>query len=730
MAFDRFLIAPLNSGLEKNVKPWLIPEQAFAELRNVYNFRGRIRKRFGSILLQGTSAVDPDLAQLSSRLRINLGNTNGAGAFAGAVPGAVFKVGQQFSIGSEIFTVYQTGNPAVMYTTGAAVTHTYSTVTGVVTIAGAAATTAVYFYPAEPVMGLLTYERTAINDETTYAFDTQFAYSYSSTGAGGWARLGTGLWSGTNSQFFWATNYHGANNYDNLLFVTNYNATDGLKYWDGTNWNNLVPVINAAGDTVLTARAVLVFKDRLILLNTQESIAASTKLFAQRCRFSQNGDPTDAANAWLEDTPGRGGYIDAPTKEAIISAQFLRDRLIVFFERSTWELVYIGNQSLPFVWQKINTELGAESTFSIVPFDKVVLGIANVGIHSCNGANVERIDAKIPDEVFAIHNGNEGPSRVYGIRDYKVEQVYWTFPSEDENTTYPDRVLVYNYVTQSWALNDDSITAFGYFQNQNDITWQSTNLTWEEADFPWDDGSLQSLYRNIIAGNQEGFTFLIEPEVSSNAFAFQITDIALPAVNVVTFTVIDHNFRVDEYLYIDFCGGMTGLDGVIVQVYAVDYSIHAFDVLITGVSGTYTGGGTIARVSNIGIRTKEFNFYQNQLTRMYMHRIGFYVDRTEGGEVTVDVYINAADNDSMVDDGAISGALIGTSILNTSPYPLVPFEALQDRFWHAIYCQGEGTTVQLRISMSDAQITNPDIAFSDFVMNAFAMYVQKTTNYF
>ena len=43
------------------------------------------------------------------------------------------------------------------------------------------------------------------------------------------------------------------------------------------------------------------------------------------------------------------------TDEQIISCEFIKDRLIVFFERSTWELAYTGNEVLPFIWQKINT---------------------------------------------------------------------------------------------------------------------------------------------------------------------------------------------------------------------------------------------------------------------------------------------------------------------------------------------------------------------------------------
>src|SRR5689334_9755965 len=147
MAYDRFLIAPLNAGLETSVKPWLIADDAFAMLQNAYNFRGRIRKRFGAELLQGSDEVDPSVAQLLSRLRINLGNTNGSGNISVTVPGAIFKVGQLFSIGDEIFTVVVTGTPGVMLTTGAATVHTYNTTTGALVINGAAATTPVFFYP-------------------------------------------------------------------------------------------------------------------------------------------------------------------------------------------------------------------------------------------------------------------------------------------------------------------------------------------------------------------------------------------------------------------------------------------------------------------------------------------------------------------------------------------------------------------------------------------------------
>lgn len=51
-----------------------------------------------------------------------------------------------------------------------------------------------------------------------------------------------------------------------------------------------------------------------------------------------------------------GGYVEAATDEEMVSTEFINDRLIVFFKRSTWELSYTGNQVQPFIWQKFNSE--------------------------------------------------------------------------------------------------------------------------------------------------------------------------------------------------------------------------------------------------------------------------------------------------------------------------------------------------------------------------------------
>ncbi len=746
MPFDRFLIAPLKSGLQTNLRPWLISDDAFAQLNNVYLFRGRIRKRFGGRFMGNgwpSAAQEPNY----SRFRIALtggagvGITDGAGNASGTAPGAIFKIGQMFSIGTELYTVNALGTPAVLLDTGATVTKTFNTTTGAYAFAGAPATTQIYFYPAEPVMGLTNYEVGPINDQPSYGFDTQFAYVF----AGGfWNRSGAGttpIWHGDNTNFFWATNWFGIADNDVVLFVTNFHAAigapagtdDPMWYFDGSTWTIFAPIFKVAGDFVLTARLIVAFKNRLLLLNTIEQNAAGStnSSYVNRCRYSQNGSPLDI-DAFLEKNQVGylgGGFIDATTEEAIVSAEFIKDRLIVYFERSTWELAYTGNEILPFVWQKINTELGSESTFSSVPFDKQILTIGNTGVHSCNGANVERIDNDIPEQVFEIVDKAEGVSRVAGIRDYFVEMVYWTFPSTNQNSAevYPTKVLVYNYRTATWAFNDDCITAFGYFEQQLGTTWASITGTWAEANFSWSSGATAAQFRQVIAGNQEGFVFIVDADHGRNAAAMQLTNLVYTSGSSSVATIVDHTLTVGDYVMIEFAQGITSVNGNIYQVNAI-IDINNVKLATGPLVGTYTGGGFVTRVSNIQIQSKQWNPYDKKGQNVYLARIDFGVQRTSKGQITVDYYPSAT-SVSMVQDGTQTGAIMGTGVLETFPYDpaLYPLEQFQDRLWHPIYFQSDGECIQLNMYFTDLQIRNPDIAFSDFEMEGLVLHTQSTS---
>lgn len=711
---NRFFIAPYdeNSGQQNNIKPWLIPDNAFETLNNAYVFRGRVRKRFGSRYFANDN--DP----LKSRLRILL-----APAVLTITTPIDIVVGQAFSIGNDIFTVVNVTPPypkSLLSTS--AVT---ATLIAINQVSFSAIAANVYFYPSLPVMGLLTYENSYINDEFTIAFDTRFAYNYSS----GWNRItgGADAWIGNDSDFFWGVSWSGADPSDRLFFVTNFDQLDPnfMRYYDGLIWTSFNPAFNIAGDTLQSARILTVFKNRLIALNTWEGGAIPLN-YVNRARYSQIGTPltTVDPNAWRQDIAGKGNAIDAPTREAIITVEFIKDRLIVYFERSTWELAYTGNQIYPFSWQQINTELGVESTFSIIPFDKLAIGVGNVGVHACNGSNVDRIDQKIPNEIFDIKNDNFGPQRVYGIRDYFSEMLYWTFPAASLNTNppFPNKLFVYNYPTGTWSFNDDSITCFGYFQPSNGVLWSSTTVTWS-SDIAWNSGSTLPKFQQVVAGNQQGYTFICDTNVNTNEKVLQITNVTLIGVQT-NLQVIDHNLAQGQYIYIDnavWDPAGNYLNDQIFQVFTVTDKDNILIGPNANFTGIYQGGGLISRVSQINIKTKQYNFYAKDGRNSFVNKVDFLVDRTANGQLDVNYYVSTS-IDNLLLDSINTGTLLGTGTLDTFPYPLIPLEATSTRLWHPVYLQAEGEVIQLELTMNSVQMLDPLIRESGFQLHAMCIY--------
>ena len=737
-----FAIVNLRDGARRDVTPFLLQNDSFPVIENSYLFRGRIQKR-SSYSTIGTG---------NGRLRWQIGVT-AASPFVFALPDIpITSTIAQFSIGAVFFTDPGGASPVALLSTDPLYTGTLDRATGVVTLTHPViAATAVFYYPGLPVMGLKVKEQVAINDELLVGFDTRYSYLFDVATddfiAANTFRV-TGnvfTWESTNSDFFWTTNYihvfWATNNIAGFHAAVGADAPgegDGIRWFDGPGaglgWSNFNPGLNGtttppvvATSFLLGGLIILPYKDRLVVLNTIEgaNLGAATR-FAQRARWSQNGTPFYVnspvgvgvdLNAWSDVQVGKGGFVDAPTAEVIVSAEFIKDTLIVYFERSTWQLVYTGNEVLPFVWQKINTELGSESTFSVVPFDRGVFAVGNYGIVTTDSVNVVRLDQKIPDEVFQIQNINDGVKRVYGIRDYNAQLVYWTYPirSDEDNDdvsytlTYPNQVLFYNYLDGSWAETDDTFTCFGYWQKFNDTTWAQLIKPWSTMNISWNSQVLEARYPDVIAGNQRGFVFVFSQlfDLGQNAPSLEISNFVGNTV-----TIPDHNLVNGQYILITGATGFTGANNQIFKIAAA--TVSTFTLVPTVNAVGYTGGGLITTIPNLDVLTKEFNpFYQNG-DSVRLNYIDVLADRTETGQFTINVYINS--NTSVVTD---------SQVILTSTESAIPIYAGQTRIWHRFYTNTIGSFYQLQITLSDTQIRNLQIATSNIRIHALVMYVSS-----
>lgn len=740
-----------DSGINTYYEPFLIPEKAFPRLEDCYAWRGRIRKRqgynfIGRLRRNITSTTLSTQANGAVYTVADILNDPALGLRAGE-PNAEIQSGSvAITVGAVTFTdnglgalvgTPGTNSGSINYISGS-LTLNFSPSLGVPTNVSIAFS----YYPALPVMGLPTLETGNVNNEQTIAFDTIYAYRYV---AGQWEELPSTTpttWNGTNADLFWTVNYYLINDV-NIFWATNNNATgairDPLYYYNNITWKQFEPQIDASPTYLEQCLILIPYKDRLLAFNTWEGPTLAGAIhYPQRVRWSQNGDPTDQVNGWRDDIVGRGGYVDAYTNEQIISAGFIKDELIVKFERSSWKLVYTGNEIQPFYWQKINAELGAESTFSFVGFDRGGFTVGNYGITTDDSINVYRIDEKIPDLVFNINNDNQGTRRVYGIRDYNKQLVYWAIPLSNYNPTFPDAVLVYNYINSTWSIFNDSFTCFGYFQAAGDVTWATLSYgSWSAWDDPWASGNLQSGFPNVIAGNQQGYTLLVGQQVA-NDVSLSVT--AISPGNPVQITVPSHNLQTGAFAYVlniigagpnnpDSLNGpiyfLTKIDANTLSLQLYNTTTGNLDNVMLNSGGTYIGGGQLKIVNNINITSKVFSPFYDSGKQVRLGYVDFFLSKTQNGEVTTQMFVNEAGSIS-IDDPANpeNSGLIGDNILLTRAEntTLIPMQQSQNKIWHRVFYYTFGQNFQLEISMDEGQMSDPNISSSDFVLHAMTLY--------
>ena len=547
-----------TTGLVQNREEFILPDDAYPVLENAFVWRERIKRKQGTELL--------------GRLRrtftsLSLGNSGTSpwifNLFSTLVPPIVPETNAEIQPGSVVITVgtdtfTDLGNGTLQRQDGN-IQSTINYISGIVTLylleaAGTAATVNFNYYPDLPVMGLRDRQLSMNAFTQTVAFDTVYAYRYTSAG---WVEFIPGTtWTGSDSNFFWSTNYWVSNANIPLFWVTNFSGTGGdpIRYTDGVTWTDFAPQIDAAGNLLTQCLALVRFRGRLLAFNTLEGMnLATSTMYPQRIRWSAIGSPlATTTNSWRDDITGKGGFLNLPTSQPITAVGFVRDNLVIYCTSSTWQFRYTGRAINPFQIEQVNSELGTESLFSAIQFDTSLMGIGDKGIVECDSFKSQRIDIKIPDLVFKFNNDNKGPSRIQGIRDFFQKLAYWTYPfipeNEDEiEIIYPNRRLLYNYENDSWAIFTDSFTALGNFRPPSGRTWYNTKIPWNQCNFPW--ANRPALIPTIIGGNQQGFVSYLDQKTTNDPSLF-IQNVTGNTTTPTVITSPNHNLTTDDVITI------------------------------------------------------------------------------------------------------------------------------------------------------------------------------------
>lgn len=731
MTYTPLYIAAMETGLVQDRQEFILPNDAYPMLENAYVWRERIKRKQGYQLLGrlrrvleaeslGVSAASPWTFTIYSQLAIPITGESNAqieiGSVVITISGPIIFTDQgdgtltSATLGNSGIIDYNTGSVTLIHTGGV----------------GAATTITFNYYPGLPAMGLRSRELTNVNNEQLVAFDTKYAYRY----LGGFQEFLPGTtWTGNDSDFFWSTNYWVDDSNRKIFWVTNASGTTGdpIRFTNGvagTNWVDFAPQVRASGLLLTQCLAMIPFRNRLIAFNTLEGLTlAGSTAYTNRIRWAAIGNPFTTAvigmiampnaNAWRDDIPGQGGYLDIPTSESITAIGFVRDNLVVYCERSTWQLRYTGRSIQPFQIEKVNTELGADSTFSAVQFDTSLVGIGDKGIVECDSYKSSRIDIKIPDLVFYFNNDSNGPKRVHGIRDFQQRLAYWTYPFKPNDTpsdVYPNRRLVYNYENDSWAIFTDSLTCLGEYQPQTSRRWVDLPYPWEQQNYPWI--NRPSLFPSIVGGNQQGYVEFLDQQVT-NDVSLTITGITGNDPNVTTITSPNHNLQSGQIIKItgilagtDFEDLNDGIFMVAVltvntfDIYAYNPVQNAFTAPNVHATGTYTGGGQISIRDNFRIVSKKFNFV-DQGQNIQLGYLDVLMDNTSDGAISLYVYQNYNNNApvNILPENANSD-LFFNQVVPTSNDSLV--DSLKN--WQRVYCPVRSNFITLEWTLNPSQM--------------------------
>lgn len=506
------------------------------------------------------------------------------------------------------------------------------------------------------------------------------------------------------------------------------------------------------------AKIIVPFKDRLVFMGpvVQSSGSNSPIYLGDTIIYTQNGTPyytcsytntpdaakdtpTTATNeftallvpvnqtasspTFFTDSVGFGGYKSAGISENIITVDPNEDVLIVGMSKRQARIIYTGNDIDPFGIYTINAEYGSSSTFSSITLDQGVLSSGSRGLIITSQVEAARIDLNIPDKIFEFKLIDNGFERITSQRDFINEWVYFSFPANNAYYKYNAQTLQYNYREKTWSLLLETYTSYGQFRPNTGLTWQTVGNrfpTWSVWNEPWNASSTTELQPKVLGGNTQGYIVFREDGTAESFI------LSIQSISGNTITSPNHCLNDGDYILIDDCTGTIGsqLNGNVYKIYNPTTNTFKLDANIT--AGTYFGLGRIKRYYVPVIKTKEFPLAWSMANKTRIGVQQYLFTQTAQSQVTLNIYVNQnssspansdpiwpdpnAPNDSNIFSSILytcnESTNLGLTTANVNLQQLSGNESLQ--LWHRMNTSLVGDTVQIGITLSDAQMKDPN----------------------
>lgn len=534
--FAPFPIYDVETGLYSARQPWLAPHVASRTLLNGHSFRGRISKRGGYVPLAPLGTWHQETEAGSSGQASWLASLDHEPLPPEPAP-STYTI--RLTDGTSSWLV----EPTSLGNQGAGIYDVVDDPGG--TVRGAWSVDlplALTIMPAAPFAGdlVLTYEYQRgltvmgiasffLPDGTEHlvACDTRRLFHWSAGESRFYDRIQSDSFSGTDRAHFWYMPFEGA------LWMTN--GTDPVKKYDpgtfsltdaGTAWTG-------GGNQLTTCSMIFRDKGRLLYLDTTEVVGGrrGTRLRVTPVNDVEYGQA--AANPKVAEY-----YADAPVNDTIVTAGWLGKELVVPCARTAQRLVYTGEPTRPYAWERIphaggnpgtpgGGAHGALARMGTLSFGELLLYRGRTGILATDGVGIYPFDTAIPD--FALTWNHDATEYTYALLWDEGRRCLWQFADQDESL--PGHALVMQFddshnvlagqgKLRNWGLYELPFHCYGYTRRQSPLVLDDlTAPTLDEFLIPFDAASATAGFPLILAGGRDGVVYILGEGASDDGAA-------------------------------------------------------------------------------------------------------------------------------------------------------------------------------------------------------------------
>jgi len=241
----------------------------------------------------------------------------------------------------------------------------------------------------------------------------------------------------------------------------------------------------------------------------------------------------ESATEWEPKTTNTAGSVRLSAGSEIIGGIRARQETLVWTDSAMYNITFVG-PPLTFAVNLINQGVGLISPNGCINSPSGVYWMSDDGFYFYNGS-VKRLSCSVLSYVLDNLNINQ-KFKVFGLLNKEFNEVWWFYPSTQDNTGEISRYVIYNYLEDSWSIGQLIRTSW-LDQDVFDrpLATASNTLFNQESGqdndgSPMDDVFIESADFDLQDGNDFVFVRRVIPDIK---FAGTNTETGAPQINMV-----------------------------------------------------------------------------------------------------------------------------------------------------------------------------------------------------